>query len=66
MKATEVRKVGDIGNQTLDAGVKRRLFLAITRKFAIQFARYIRENLDQVGDVTASVVDVGLEQDAVA
>ena len=66
VEAAEVGKVGNVGDQALHAGVKRRLLLAITREPALQFARDIRENLDQVGDVTAGVVDVGLEQDAVA
>src|SRR6478736_2765123 len=66
VEAAEVGKVGNVGNQALDAGVKRRLLLVISREPAIQFARDIRENLDQVGNVTAGVVNVGLEQDAVA
>ena len=66
MEAAEVGKVRNVGNEALHAGVKRRLLLAISRELALQFARYIRENLDQVGNVTAGVVNIGLEQDAVA
>src|SRR6476660_8715483 len=66
VEAAEVGKVGNVGNQALHAGVKRRLLLAVSRKPTLQFARYIRENLDQVGNVTAGVVNIGLEQDAVA
>ena len=66
MEAAEVWKVGNVGDQALDACVKRRLLIGITRERAIQFTRDIRENLDQVGNVTTGVVDVGLKKDAVA
>src|SRR4029077_4198714 len=66
MEAAKVGKIGTVGSQALNAGAKLPLLLVINREPAIQFARDIRENLDQVGNVTASVVNVGLEQDAVA
>ncbi len=43
MKAAEVGKIGNVGNQTLHARVKRRLLLEISREPAIQFARDIRQ-----------------------
>jgi hypothetical protein len=66
MEAAEVGEIGNVGHQALHAGVKRCLLLGISREPALQFARHIRENLDQVGNVTAGVVNIGLEQDAVA
>ena len=66
VEPAEVRQIGHVGDQALDAGVERRLLVVILRQLAVQFARDVGQHLDEVGDVAAGVVDVGLEQDAVA
>src|SRR3954452_1181183 len=66
MEAAEVWKVGHVRDETLDAGVKRRLLIGVIRERALQFARDVRQYLDEVGDVTTGVIDVGLKKDAVS
>src|SRR5438045_5314931 len=66
MEAAEVRKVGYVGDEAFDARVKSRFLIGVVRKRAIQFTRDIRQHLDEVGDFTAGVIDVGLKKDAVA
>src|SRR5437868_8698238 len=66
MEAAEVRKVGYVGDEAFDARVKSRFLIGVIRERAIQFTRDIRQHLDEVGDVTAGVIDVGLKKDAVA
>src|SRR5205814_7199900 len=65
MEAAEVWKVRYVGDEALDARVKRRLLIGVLREGAIQFTGDIRQHLDEVGDVTTSVIDVSLKKDAV-
>src|SRR6478672_11828955 len=65
VEAAKIRQVGHVGDQALDARIESGLLVRILREFAFQLARYISENLDQVGDVAARVIDVSLKQDAV-
>src|SRR5256886_16400435 len=66
MEAAEVWKVGHVGDEALDALVKRRLLIGVLRERAIQFTGDIRQHLDEVGNVTTGVIDVSLKKDAVA
>src|SRR4029077_14694077 len=65
VEAAKVRQGGERGDEALDARIESGLLVRILRKFALQLARDVGENLDQVGDVAARVIDVSLKQDAV-
>src|SRR5205807_7996849 len=65
MEAAEVWKVRHVGDEALDARVKRRLLIGVLGESAIQFTRDICQHLDEVGDVTTGVIDVSLKKDAV-
>src|SRR5437667_352038 len=66
MEAAEVWKVRHVGDEALDARVKRRLLIRVLRERAIQFTGDVCQHLDEVGDVTTGVIDVSLKKDAVA
>src|SRR4029450_1606317 len=66
MEAAKVWKVGHIGDEAFDAGIKSRLLIGILRERAIQFTGDIRQHFDEVCNVTAGVIDVSLKKDAVA
>src|SRR6478672_6950262 len=66
MEAAEVWKVWHVGDEALDARVKRRFLIGVPRERAIQFTGDICQHLDKVGDVTTGVIDVSLKKDAVA
>ena len=66
VEAAEVRQVGHVGDEALDARIERGLLVRILGELALQAARDVGQHLDQVGDVTARVVDVSLKQNAVA
>src|SRR6476659_10872837 len=65
VEAAKVRQIGHVGDEALDARIESGLLVRILREFALQLARDVGENLDQVGDVAARVIDVSLKQDAV-
>src|SRR5205814_5761315 len=65
VETAEVWKIGHIRDQALYTSVKGRFLVGIHGELAIQFARHVSEDLYKIGDITASVIDVGLEQDAV-
>ena len=66
MEAAEVRKIWHVSDEALDARIKGRLLIGVPRESAIQLAGDICQHLDEVCDVTAGVIDVGLKKDAVA
>ena len=65
MEPAEVWKVWHVSHQALNASIKSRFLFRIVCQPAVQFARHVRKHLDQIGNVTARVIDVSLKQDAV-
>src|SRR5436190_5424849 len=65
MEAAEVWKVRHVGYEALNPRVKRGFLIGVIRERAFQVTGDIRQHLDEVGDVTAGVIDVSLKKDAV-
>src|SRR5436309_12265563 len=67
MKASEIWKIRHIFHQSLYACREGLLCLfAATLKFQVYLLRNSDEDLDQMCNVAASVIDVGLQQHAIA
>ena len=67
MEAAEVRQVRHVGHERLDAGLEGGAFrLAAGCEPALDPARDLDQHADELGDVAAGVVDVRLQEHAVA